>query len=163
MATAHLIHGYLCVGKTTIARQLADRLHAVRFSPDEWMIGLYGDNDPDEPWSREQFDDYSARVRGVMDEVWPDVLRAGGDVILDFGFWGRRERDLVRSRVRDVGAEAALYRVDTAEATARERCSRRNEGRTGAFHIDEHAYDILRARFEPLGPDESCTEISTDR
>jgi predicted kinase len=32
MATAHLIHGFLGVGKTTFARQLEGRLPAIRFS-----------------------------------------------------------------------------------------------------------------------------------
>jgi dipeptidyl aminopeptidase/acylaminoacyl peptidase len=44
VTTAHLIHGYLCAGKTTVARQLEQRFAAVRFSPVEWMISLYGSN-----------------------------------------------------------------------------------------------------------------------
>lgn len=42
MATAHLIHGFLGVGKTTFARQLEERLPAIRFSHDEWMARRYG-------------------------------------------------------------------------------------------------------------------------
>jgi SpoVK/Ycf46/Vps4 family AAA+-type ATPase len=32
MATAHLLHGYIGVGKTTLARRLEDELSAVRFT-----------------------------------------------------------------------------------------------------------------------------------
>jgi predicted kinase len=32
VATAHLVHGFLCVGKTTVAKDLAKRFDAVRFS-----------------------------------------------------------------------------------------------------------------------------------
>jgi adenylate kinase family enzyme len=38
MATAHLLNGYLGVGKTTLARRLEHELPAVRFTHDEWMI-----------------------------------------------------------------------------------------------------------------------------
>jgi predicted kinase len=35
MATAHLIHGFLGVGKTTLARRLEQMIPAIRFSHDE--------------------------------------------------------------------------------------------------------------------------------
>jgi predicted kinase len=85
MATAHLVYGYLCVGKTTVAKELETTLEAVRFSPDEWMISLYGTNPPEDPWTRDQFHEYFHRVRTVMDRMWPRVLSAGADVVLDFG------------------------------------------------------------------------------
>jgi predicted kinase len=40
MPTAHLIHGFLGVGKTTLARQLEQKIPAIRFSHDEWMTRL---------------------------------------------------------------------------------------------------------------------------
>jgi predicted kinase len=51
MATAHLIHGFLGVGKTTFARQLEQRIPAIRFSHDEWMARLYGDDPPVEHYA----------------------------------------------------------------------------------------------------------------
>ena len=42
MPTAHMIYGYLGVGKTTFASHLEARHGAVRFSNDEWMTRLYG-------------------------------------------------------------------------------------------------------------------------
>ena len=44
MATAHLIHGFLGAGKTTFARELEQNIPAIRFSHDEWMTRLYGDD-----------------------------------------------------------------------------------------------------------------------
>ena len=46
MATLHLLHGPVGSGKTTFARQLERKIRAVRFTPDEWMIRLYGDRPP---------------------------------------------------------------------------------------------------------------------
>lgn len=50
MATLHLICGLPCAGKTTFARQLEQTHQALRFTPDEWHIRLFGmDFAEDEP------------------------------------------------------------------------------------------------------------------
>jgi predicted kinase len=69
MPTAHLIHGYLGAGKTTFARQLERDIPAIRFSHDEWMTRLYGDDPP-----VEHFADFYQRVSEQMEEVWPRCL-----------------------------------------------------------------------------------------
>jgi predicted kinase len=69
MATAHLIHGYLGVGKTTFAGQLGQRIPAIRFSHDEWMKRLYGDDPP-----VEHFEEFCQRVWEQLEEVWPRCL-----------------------------------------------------------------------------------------
>lgn len=69
MTTAHLIYGYLGAGKTTLARRLERELLAIRFTQDEWMSRLYGDDPPEE-----RFADCSARVSGLIDSLYgPDV------------------------------------------------------------------------------------------
>ena len=93
MATAHLIHGFLGVGKTTLARQLEHSIPAIRFSHDEWMTRLYGDDPP-----VEHFAELYRRVCQQVEEVWPRCLELGLNVVLDFGFWTRQERDVVRAR-----------------------------------------------------------------
>jgi hypothetical protein len=51
MPSAHLIYGYLGAGKTTFARQLERDIPAIRFSHDEWMVRLYGDDPPIEQFA----------------------------------------------------------------------------------------------------------------
>ena len=93
MATAHLIHGFLGVGKTTLARQLERSIPAIRFSHDEWMTRLYGDDPP-----VEHFAELYRRVCQQVEEVWPRCLELGLNVVFEFGFWTRQERDVVRAR-----------------------------------------------------------------
>ena len=45
MSTAHLIHGYIGAGKTTLARTLERELPAIRFTPDEEVARRYGENE----------------------------------------------------------------------------------------------------------------------
>ena len=80
MATAHLIHGFLGVGKTTLAQELEQTIPAIRFSHDEWMTRLYGDDPP-----VELFQEFCRRVSEQLEEVWSRCLELGVDVVLDIG------------------------------------------------------------------------------
>ena len=64
MAVAHLIHGFLGVGKTTYARRLERERSAVRFTHDEWMARLYGVDSP-----AELFANRAARVSALMEAL----------------------------------------------------------------------------------------------
>ena len=155
MATAHLIHGFLGAGKTTFARQLEQNIPAIRFSHDEWMTRLYGDDPP-----IEHFAEYYRRVYEQLEDVWPRCLELGVDVVLDFGCWTRRDRDVLRAKIAAIGAEARLYRVTCREDEAWRRIEKRNTELRGSLYISRATFEMLRGRFEPLASDEECIEIA---
>ncbi len=156
MAVAHLIHGYLGAGKTTFSKQLERELSALRYSPDEWLVTLFGHDPP-----AEHFAESSARVFSLIDRQWPRALELGVDVILDFGFWSRSARDAARAAARDVGAETRLYSLTCPEPIARARCLARNAEADGTLFISENTFELLKNRFEPLAADEAREEIAT--
>ena len=98
-----LIFGEVGAGKTTFAKQLETSLPAIRFTYDEWMRKLCGENPP-----LEHFPTYHARVTDLLDTVWPRCLELAR-VVLDFGFWTRRERDSVRARVTHSSRPRAIF------------------------------------------------------
>ncbi len=90
-------------GKTTLAKRLAGRTPVVRLSPDEWMADLGID-----------LFDVGARDR-LERRFWilaQDVLRTGGSVILESGFWLRSDRDEKRLGARVIGAAVELRFLD---------------------------------------------------
>jgi predicted kinase len=155
--TVHLLHGFLGAGKTTLARQLERQLPAVRYTPDEWMSRLFGDDPPAEHFQR-----HLDAVFELMTAHWPMVIQCGVDVVLDYGFWSRAARDAARRRAAELGCNTRLYALHCSEPTARRRCRERNEQLAGSLLITDPTFDTLKARFEPLAPDEPHTRIDSE-
>jgi predicted kinase len=156
VAIAHLIHGYLGAGKTTFARRLEASLPGIRFTHDEWMARLYGDDPPVENFQR-----FYQRVSEQIDSVWPRCLELGVDVVLDLGFWSRRQRDDVRARIAAMGATSRLYLLSCPDALAWQRIEKRNAGLNGSLYISRNTFEELKSRFEPLDADEDHCAIES--
>ena len=90
-------------GKTTLAKVLEDKLRAVRFAPDEWMSDL-------------SLDLYDEERRGRIEELqWKlaqRLLTLGLIVVIEWGTWGRSERDRLREVARALGAAVELHFLD---------------------------------------------------
>ena len=99
MATLFLIVGLPGAGKTTRAKELAAEHRALRFTPDEWMIPLFGDS---------MADGKRFVLEGRLISVALRVLRLGTSVVLDFGLWGRDERSALRWLARAAGASCRV-------------------------------------------------------
>jgi len=121
MATLHLMVGLPCSGKTTLAKQLERDLGALRLTPDEWHRHLFG-QDATHP----DHDERHARVEELQWAVAADALRRGLDVILDFGFWARAERDSFRERAASLGAASVIHYLDVPHEELFDRLARRN-------------------------------------
>lgn len=87
-------------GKTTLAKALESRLRAIRFSPDDWMEAL-------------SINIYDEETRGKIEALqWKfgqQLLSLGLTVIIEWGTWGRSERDALRVGARALGAAVELH------------------------------------------------------
>jgi len=154
MATAHLIQGFLGAGKTTFARRLERDIRAVRFTPDEWMSRLFGEDPP-----AAIFQEKAAAILEVMEPLWLRRLALGVDVVLDFGFWRRSQRDRARHLAREAGANAVLYALSCEESEARRRVCARNAEKSHGLYVAAETFTLLKARFEALEPDETAIVV----
>lgn len=153
-ATAFLIHGYLGAGKTTLACRLEAEKQAVRFTQDEWMRSLYGEDPP-----KAIFEECAQRVSNLIEATWTRCMLLKTNVILDFGFWSRRERDRIRGLVASLGGDAILYRLSCPDNLAWERIDKRNERPETSLYISRNTFEVLKTRFEPLESDELRIDI----
>jgi predicted kinase len=98
--------GLPSAGKTSRARELASRWNALRLTPDEWMIPLFGQEQPE---GRRNV------LEGRLIWVALSALRIGVNVVLDFGVWARVERSALRALAASVGGSSELVYLQVDE------------------------------------------------
>jgi predicted kinase len=104
-------------GKTTLARRLEAEYGAVRLCPDEWMRDLRID----------LFDERArARIERLQWRLARRLLRLGQRAIVEWGTWGRAERDALRRGARAIGAAVELRFLDAPLETLWRRVRRRD-------------------------------------
>ena len=150
MATLYLMVGLPCSGKTTLAHKLECEQSALRLTPDEWQIRLFG-QDAGEP-------EHNARHSLIEAMLWNIASRAlelGTNVILDFGFWAREEREDYRSRAKQLGASSEVHYLDVSEDELLRRLEERNlRPSQESFLISKEAMEPWIAFFQKPTPDE---------
>ena len=87
-------------GKTTLSKRLEGQLRAIRFSPDEWIDAL----------SLDLYDEAKReKIEALQWKFAQDLLALGLTVIIEWGTWGRSERDTLRLGARALGAAVELH------------------------------------------------------
>jgi len=150
MATLYLMVGLPCSGKTRLARKLEQEHSALRLTPDEWQIRLFG-QDAEEA-------EHDARHSLIEDMLWniaSRVLELGTNVILDYGFWAREEREDYRARAKQLGASSEVHYLDVSEDELIRRLEERNSHPSQeSFRISREAMKPWIAFFQKPTPDE---------
>jgi len=150
MATLHLMVGLPCSGKTTLALTLEREHSAIRLTVDEWHLRLFG-QDAEDP-------EHNARHSLIESLLWDVASRAlalGTNVILDFGFWAREEREDYRSRAKELGASSEVHFLDVPHDELLRRLAQRHiQLSEFSFRIPEEMMKPWIAFFQKLTPDE---------
>src|SRR6476660_8444437 len=138
-ATVYLVVGLPGAGKTTRAKELETSAPALRLTPDEWQIMLFGDQNP--PDKRDL-------VEGKLIELGMRAASLGADVVLDFGFWGKDERSALRWIASAVGARSQVVYLPVDPGEQRRRVRGRFTTTPGeTFRMTDVELEQWRAEF----------------
>jgi predicted kinase len=139
-----LICGLPASGKSTLARQLASDIPAVRLDKDGWVTALGGDL-----WDAEFRDLLEAQLWILTQEL----LARGQSVILEWGHWARAERDEKRLGARRLGVAVELHFLNPpVEELIARNARRRATGEWTAAPITRTHFEEWATTFQP--PDE---------
>jgi predicted kinase len=149
VATLFITCGVQGAGKTTLAKTLEKEHQALRFTPDEWLRELFP----------EHRSDVGPAARAAMESLhWAMALRAleiGCNVVLDFGLWGRGERDRFRTEAKALGARVVLCVLNPPREELLRRLAQRDADQPAdTYRIAEPDLDRALAHFQHPTPQE---------
>ncbi|GLV85980.1 hypothetical protein Slala03_56690 [Streptomyces lavendulae subsp. lavendulae] len=152
VTTLFLMVGLPGAGKTTRARQLAAEHDALRLTPDDWMIPLFGEAEAD--GKRDV-------LEGRMLWLALEAVRLGTNAVVDYGCWSRDERSAIRWLVEAEGACFRMVYLPVDEETQRARIAHR-WATTPEETLPMSEADILHGRAHFEEPDAAELEARGD-
>ena len=147
--TLYMLVGLPGSGKTTLAKKLEAEDRALRLTPDEWIVALYGDD-----LDRSHRDAVRDPVEAVQWQVAKRALSLACNVVLDWGFWSRAERTDYRSQAEALGARVRVIFLDVCTDELWTRISQRDESAGGTLGITRSELEQWSSLFEPPTDDE---------
>jgi predicted kinase len=142
--TLFVMVGLPAAGKTARAKEIEEAWQALRLTPDEWMIPLFGEP---EGGKREI-------LEGRFIWLASRALRHGISVVLDFGVWTKEERSALRFLAASVGASCELVYLEIDEMEQRHRHDKRFSAEPETtFPMSDDDLRGFREQFE--APDEA--------
>lgn len=152
--------GKMAAGKSTLARQLAEREGAILMVQDELLEHLYPQEIVDIPG----FVEYSGRLERALTPHLRALLNRGVSVVLDFPGNTKRQRAWFRQLITMTRVDHELHFVDTSdEGCKRQLRERSKDLPEGAVWTTDAEFDALAAYFEAPTDDEGFKVVRHSR
>ena len=123
MSNVIMMCGVCGSGKTTYAKQ-KEKNGYVRLSIDEELWKTYGRKGIDYPDSR--YEELSEKVEAMLCEKLIRFMKDGKNVVIDFSFWSKENRDFYREIIAKAGGTAELVYMKASKETLQKRLKKRN-------------------------------------
>lgn len=160
MAKLLFLCGKMAAGKSTLARQLAEREHAILISQDEWLDALF----PHQVVNVATYLEYSGRINRLIAPHVVTLLMRDVPVVLDFPGNTRNQRAWFRDIIERAGADHELHFVDTPDAISRAQLKARSAHLPpGTKWTTDADFDLIASHFAAPAPDEHFNVIRHTR
>lgn len=155
MAKVILLCGKIASGKSVYAQMLCKKENAVLLSVDEITINVLGGD------LGERHDEIAERVQQYLSQKSLEIIAAGANVLLDWGFWTRERREAARAFYASRGIACEFHYIDVHDEVWRRNIEKRNRavlaGEVNAYYMDEGLMLKLQAAFQQ--PDSSEMDV----
>lgn len=152
--------GKMAAGKSTLARELAERHNAVLLVQDEWLGTLFPNEIVDIP----AFFDRSLRLRHALAPHICALLSKGISVVLDFPANTQEQRAWFREILDSAGVEHELHFIDVPDDVCKRQLTHRSKDvPVGARWTTDAEFDAITAYFQPPSEDERFNIVRHQR
>lgn len=147
MAKVIAVCGKICSGKSYYSKQLKEKINAVILSTDEATSDLINNE------QGEFYNIFAKRVNNYLAKKAVEIVKAGCNVILDWGFWTKQERREITDYFSKQGIDVEWHYIDIDNERWHQLIYKRNnkfqDGNGGSdFYLDQGLMDKLLSKFE---------------
>ena len=158
--TLYVLCGKMAAGKSTLARELAQRSAAILLVQDDWLAHLYPGDIVDVP----AFAKFSARLRAALTDHICTLLSRGTSVVLDFPGNTRTQRAWFRDLFERANADHELHFIDVPDELCKSQLKKRSRHLAeGAAWTTDAEFDAITKLFQPPTADEGFNVIRHER
>jgi predicted kinase len=158
--TLYVLCGKMAAGKSTLARELAQRSAAILLVQDDWLDHLYPGDIADVP----AFAKFSARLRAALTDHICTLLSRGTSVVLDFPGNTRTQRAWFRELFESANADHELHFIDVPDELCKAQLKERSRHLAeGAAWTTDAEFDAITKFFQPPTADEGFNVIRHER
>jgi predicted kinase len=152
--------GKMASGKSTLARQLAERHDAMLFVQDQWLDTLY----PNAIVNVATYLEYSGRINRMLAPYLIDLLTRGVSIVVDFPGNTRNQRAWFRDIIDKAGADHELHFLDTPDAICKAQLKVRSAHLPpGTKWTTDEDFELISSHFRAPGEDEGFNVIHHTR
>ena len=152
--------GKMAAGKSTLARNLAEREKAILLVQDEFLDRLFPDEITDIPG----FVKYSSRLRGALAPHVCALLSSGISVVLDFPGNTRAQRGWFRELFERANVAHELHFIDASDTVCRRQLRERSKDLpAGTPWTTDAEFDAITRFFQPPSEDEGFNVVRHER
>jgi predicted kinase len=152
--------GKMAAGKSTLARELAEREAAILLVQDDLLERLY----PGAITDVTGFVQHSARLREALTPHIMSLLSNGISVVLDFPGNTRAQRAWFRHLIDGANAAHELHFVDASDGLCRRQLRERSRAlAAGTAWTTDAEFEAITARFQAPAADEGFNVVHHER
>ena len=156
MAKLMFFCGKMAAGKSTLARQLAERDHAVLLSQDALLDALF----PNLIVNVASYIKYAGRINHAIAPLVVDLLSKGVSVVLDFPANTRSQRAWFREMIERARVDHELHYLDTPDDISKAQLRARSAHLPpGTKWTTEEDFNLIASHFRAPEPDEAFIVI----